>query len=237
MIKFCKAWGVALALACVAVPAQAKTLYVTDELSVNLRSAPKGDAEGVKLLKSNTAMELLGDEGDYYKVRLGDGVEGYFPKRYATGEEPRTVVIGRLEKQIAKLQGDLEAARQRLGSASGELESERQQLVEQLQATQGEVSALQQEIESLQNERDAALQKYERLAADAGNVVELARERDELAAQAAKLRSDLDAANKENESLLISGIIKWFIAGAGVLFFGWLMGRSSRRKRGGLSGY
>jgi len=237
MSKLWRTWGLVLILAFAAVPVCAKTLYVIDELSVNLRSAPKGDAETLKLLKSNTPLEVLAEEGDYYKVRLAEGVEGFFPKRYATTQEPRTLVITRLEKQIVKLQGDLEGARQRLGAASGELESERQQLVEQLQGAQGEVATLKQQNETVQNELDAALQKYDRLVADAGNVVGLSRERDELAEQVASLRGELDTVNKENESLLISGVIKWFLAGAGVLFFGWLMGRSSRRKRGGLSGY
>ncbi len=220
-----------------AVPAAARTVYVTDQLSVNLRAAASGSADSVKLLTSNTPLEVLGEDGDFLKVRLDDGSEGYFPKRYASTDEPRPRIISRLEKQIAKLEAELEGMRQRLGAASGELEAERAELVTQLQTTQEELAQMESQNALLLTERDAALQKYEQLAADAGNVVELAAQRDRLESENEDLRGQIQTLSKENESLLISGVIKWFLAGAGVLVFGWVIGRSSRRKRGGLSGY
>jgi len=220
-----------------ALPAAAATMYVSDQLAVNLRDQPASGAKPLKLLRTDAAMEVLGEQGDYFRVRLDDGVEGFFPKRYATKRQPRTRIITRLEKQIEKLESELAAARQRLGSASGELEAERQQLVEKLQATEAQMSELQQQQTELLNERDATLQKYDQLVADASNVVELANVRDRLKGENAKLLEEMETLRKENESLLISGLIKWFLAGGGVLFFGWLMGRASRRKRGGLSGY
>jgi len=228
---------VVLLMLFMAMPAVARTLYVSDQLSVNLRSEPAAGAKALTLLHTDAAMEMLGEQGDYFKVRLADGTEGFFPKRYVTEQEPRTRVIARLEKQLAKLEDELTAARQRLGAASGELEAERQQLVDKLQASEAELSDLKQQQTEHLNERDAALQKYDQLAADASNVVELANERDRLQTENVTLVNEMEELRKENESLLISGLIKWFIAGGGVLFVGWLMGRVSRRKRGGLSGY
>jgi len=220
-----------------AVPAAARTVFVTDQLSVNLRAAASGNADSVKLLNSNTPLEVLGEEGEFLKVRLTDGTEGFFPTRYTSTDEPRPRVITRLEKQVAKLEAELEGMRQRLGAASGELEAERAELVAQLQTTQEELAQKESQNALLVTERDAALQKYDQLAADAGNVVELAAERDRLEAENASSHDKMQELSQENESLLISGMIKWFLAGAGVLFFGWIMGRVSRRKRGGLSGY
>lgn len=215
----------------------ARTLFVSDQLAVNLRKEPSNAAAAVKLLRTDAAMELLGEQGDFFKVRLSDGSEGFFPKRYATEREPRTRVISRLEKKLAKLQAELEGAQQRLGAASGELESERQQLVDQLRSAEEKLKVVEQEQAKLLTDRDATLQKYDQLAADASNVVELAAERDRLRGEHASLLEEMEVLRQENESLLISGVIKWFLAGGGVLFFGWLIGRASRRKRGGLSGY
>jgi len=237
MNRFFLTMTIALLMTLLALPAFARTLFVSDQLAVNLRSEPAAGAKALTLLHTDAALEVLGEQGDYLKVRLADGTEGFFPKRYATEREPRTRVITRLEKQMAKLEGDLAAARQRLGAESGELEAERQQLVDKLQATEAELSDLKQQQTEQLNERDAALQKYDQLVADASNVVELADERDRLQTENATLVSEMEVLRKENESLLISGLIKWFIAGGGVLFGGWLMGRVSRRKRGGLSGY
>lgn len=237
MIRVFRLIVVSLITVCVALPAMAKTLYVSDTLSVNVRSAPVKGSTAVKLLKSNASLEILGEEGDYYKVRLRDGVEGYFPKRYTTATEPRTRVIARLEKKIKSLEVELEDLQGRLGAEAGELEAERAKLIEQLKESEGRFSDLEGRQAELMTERDAALQKYEQLAFDSENVVLLANERDELVNDNASLKAEVEALGKENESLLLSGVVKWFLAGAGVLFFGWMMGRASRRKRSGLSSY
>ena len=227
--------GIVLAL--MALPAWAKTLYVSDQLSVNLRAEPSGDASPMTLLRTDASMELLAEEGDYFKVRLEDGTEGFFPKRYATEREPRSYVIARLEKKISSLEQELEAAQKRLGAAAGDLEEERVQLAAGLKQAEQQLKDLEQQQAAILNERDAALQKYDQLAADSSDVVALGEERDRLRSENARLNKEMTLLQQENESLLISGVIKWFMAGAGVLFFGWLIGRASRRKRGGLSGY
>lgn len=227
----------AIVLIGMALPAWGKTLYVSDQLAVNLRSEPSGQSSPMTLLRTDAAMELLSDEGEYYKVRLEDGTEGYFPKRYATDREPRAYVIARLEKKIASLEAELAAAEKRLGAAAGDLEEERQQLVASLKEAEQQLKNLEQEQATILNERDAALQKFDQLAADSSDVVALGEERDRLRSENARLSKEMALLQQENESLLISGVIKWFLAGAGVLFFGWLIGRASRRKRGGLSGY
>jgi len=217
--------------------AMARTLYVSDQLAVNLRNEPVSGSTAVKLLRTDASMELLGEEGDYFKVRLPDGTEGFFPKRYATEREPRTRVIARLEKKISGLEEELQAAQKRLGAASGELEVERQELAVQLESTQQELAEIQTRHAEVLNDRDATIEKYDQLVADAQNVVDIVAQRDQLQQQNRALASEIETLREENESLLISGVIKWFLAGGGVLFFGWLIGRASRRKRGGLSGY
>ncbi|PLY12589.1 MAG: hypothetical protein C0624_00560 [Desulfuromonas sp.] len=228
--------GVCLVVLFMAPPVFARTLYVSDQLAVNLRSEAVSGSAAQKLMHTDDAMQMLGEKGDYFKVRLSDGTEGYFPKRYATDREPRTHVISRLEKQLKQLEGELTAAQKRLGAASGELEAERQQLVEKLAVTEKKLTDIQQQQTETLNERDATLQKYDQLVVDAADVVTLASERDRLKDENAMLSNELGLLRKENESLMSSGVIKWFLAGAGVLFLGWLIGRASRRKRGGLSG-
>jgi SH3 domain protein len=237
MVRGFRLISLSLLLVFFALPVLAKTLYVSDTLSVNVRSEPVQGSPAVKLLRSNASLEILGEEGDFYKVRLRDGTEGYFPKRYTTATEPRTRVISRLEKKIKGLEAELEALKGRLGAEAGELEAERAKLIEKLGASEARFSELESRQTDLMTERDAALQKYEQLASDAENVVQLANERDELASDNTKLKAEVEALGKENESLLTSGVVKWFLAGAGVLFFGWLIGRASRRKRSGFSGY
>ena len=68
MIRGFRLIGLSLIVVFVAMPAVAKTLYVTDTLSVNLRSEPVQGSAAVELLKSNAALEVLGGAADLFDV-------------------------------------------------------------------------------------------------------------------------------------------------------------------------
>lgn len=54
--------------------------------SLNLRSAPDAGAPRVASLRINTATQVLGKQGDWRRVRLGDGREGWVPGEYLASE-------------------------------------------------------------------------------------------------------------------------------------------------------
>ena len=37
--------------------------------------------------------------------------------------------------------------------------------------------------------------------------------------------------SEKNEKLIAARMVKWFLAGGGVFFFGWIIGKISRKKR------
>jgi len=65
-------------------------------------------------------------------------------------------------------------------------------------------------------------------------VVEITDERDRLKKENVKLTSTVRELTEENTDLNRNQSVRWFLAGAGVLLFGWLIGRISRKKRAGL---
>ena len=46
-----------------------------------------------------------------------------------------------------------------------------------------------------------------------------------------KIRSELDLMQKENNRLMNSRLVRWFLAGSGVLLVGLITGRLTRRRR------
>ena len=84
--------------------------------------------------------------------------------------------------------------------------------------------------QALAGERMLA-EKYDALLAQAENVVEIAAERDRLSQQNEKLQAEAATLAEKNEKLADARMIKWFLAGGGVFFLGWLIGRISRKKR------
>ena len=59
---------------------QAATGKVTTE-TLNLRSKASTDSSVVKLLNMDDELEILSEEGNWYKVKVGDN-EGYVSKDY-----------------------------------------------------------------------------------------------------------------------------------------------------------
>ena len=111
-----------LALSLVALAAapaiHAETLYVIEQLVVNVNSAPDGSGERVATIKSGEGVEVLDRQGDQIHVHLPIGTEGWVRKAYLSADEPlqhrlteRTAEVEKLKQDVARLQGDLAAAR------------------------------------------------------------------------------------------------------------------------------
>ena len=72
--------------------------------------------------------------------------------------------------------------------------------------------------------------KYE----DAAQAIsQITAERDQLRTTNQELSTKNIALDEELGSLTRTAVIKWFLAGAGVLFLGWLIGKSSGKRRRG----
>ena len=90
---------------------------------------------------------------------------------------------------------------------------------------------MQQNLEQALNSERLMSEKYNTLLAQSENVVEIAAERDQLLKRNKKLDADVTMLTRQNDKLSDSRMIKWFLAGGGVFFFGWIIGKISRKKR------
>lgn len=211
--------------------AAAETFYVIDQLRINFRKGISEDSEIIKTLKTGTPMEILAEEGPYAKVRLHSGEEGYVSKFYINNEIPKPIIISRLEKEVDLLKKQL-----------AESEKNRMKLTQELRAIQGDSATKERELKESASEMNEALiksnselqtitEKYDTLLSQSKQVVEIANERDRLQKEETRLASEVQLLQTENSKLKRTGVIKWFLAGGGVFFFGWLIGKISRKKR------
>ncbi|MEZ4483529.1 MAG: TIGR04211 family SH3 domain-containing protein [Syntrophotaleaceae bacterium] len=204
-----------------AVSAEAETRYVSDQIAITLRRGPGTEYKILKSLPTGTAVEFLEEEEKYLKVRTRDGSEGYVLKQYITGTLPKAYVIARLEKELTQLQERMADMAKRAQGWTAEKEE-----------LQRQVSDVQQAFNSEKSKRASLDKEHQALLAGAKNVADLLKERDRLKVENEKYAADLVQLRQENDDILRKAIVKWFLAGAGVLFVGWLMGKRSRpRKR------
>lgn len=204
-----------------AVSAEAETRYVSDQIAITLRRGPGTEYKILKSLATGSAVEFLEEEENYLKVRTKDGAEGYVLKQYITAKLPKSYIIARLEKERAQLQERLASMAKRAQGWTAEKEE-----------LQRQVADMQQAFNSEKSKRASLDKKHQTLLSGAKNVADLLKERDRLKAENEKYAADLTQLRQENDDILRKAIVKWFLAGAGVLFAGWLMGKRSRpRKR------
>jgi len=217
----------------VIVPAAAAdTRYVVDELVITLRLGKSTQHKILKTLKTGAPLEVLEeDDKTYLKVRTTDGIEGYVLRQYISTNPPKTQRIEELEMLRSSQQkkiASLEAAKSNLAMQLKSIQGDYNQKFSEISAKSAD---LEQRLEqALINERTTA-EKYDALITQAENVVTIVEERDRLLQKNKRLETDITALLEKKDKLADSRMIKWFLAGAGVFFFGWIIGKVSRKKR------
>ena len=183
------------------------TQYVSDHLVITMRSGQGSQYQILKTLPSGTRLEILetSDTG-YTKVRNADGVEGWVLSRYLS---PEPIA----KEKLAVAQGRL----QRLKEKNAELKQE----LTELQKSHRELEA---EQATLASETESASAEVERLNQVAAQPILLDKQNRELKQQNVSLEKELQLLQQENQSLKDSSQREWFIAGAGVLLGGLLLG-------------
>jgi hypothetical protein len=113
-------------LAAATSAARAETLYVVEQLVVNVNSAPDATGERIATIKSGDAVEVLDRQGDQIHVHLANGTDGWVRKSYLATDEPlhvrlaeRTTEVEKLKQDVTRLEGELAAAKGGTRAKSG----------------------------------------------------------------------------------------------------------------------
>jgi SH3 domain protein len=211
--------------------AGAETRYVSDQLVVALREQPRQSAPSITYLKTDMAVKILEETGAYVKVQTKAGETGYIKQNYLTPNTPKSVIIKQLQRERDRLANKIEEMQRQVTTAASQGDKSQQELSAQLAASNKQVSALKKELEVSQATLTQTNRAYQTLQKDAKDVVNISEERKQLREANQELTIAVTNLEDEVESLAMTGIIKWFLAGGGVLFLGWIIGKLSSGRR------
>jgi Bacterial SH3 domain len=103
---------------CVTMSARAETLYVIEQLVVNVTTSPDGAGDRVASIRSGDRVELIERQDDQAHVKLGSGAEGWVKSSYLSADPPlrqrldeRTEELEKTKRRVEQLENELEQAK------------------------------------------------------------------------------------------------------------------------------
>ncbi len=200
--------------------ANAETRYITDQLTLNLRSGPTTGHRITRTLSSGTAVTIdtsVPAENGHVFVKLRNGAEGWVLEQYLQAEPIARTKVAKLTKENEELIKKVDT-----------LESKLSQTADNLDTT----ASKQSELSQLVAEKDSELQKIRSLSA---NAIEIDQRNAELTETNQNLLLEIDKLKAENDRLSGSSQRTQWITGGGLvligLFSAWLFGTFSGRKK------
>lgn len=199
----------------------AENQYITDTITVSLRSNPVNDAKVIgSPLTSGHPVELLqrSPDGKWARVRFQQ-LEGWLPANYLQKEQAA-------RDRLLELQARFQALSR--GQKTGDTKS---------QDIAVEMQALRASLQQVQRERDTALQQLGELKLTAAGPGKIAASNLALTEKATQLSIDNERLAAETTRLRDEERSDFFFYGGlivfGGIFIGWLMARQSGRRSSG----
>ena len=182
--------------------------YVTDSLKLEARQGPSLNHKIIQMLPSGTRVTVLGEDEQtgYSHIAVDDGTEMWILTRFLMDEPAaRDQLAGALEKfnREREISRDLASQLETLGQTAGEIEKSRSELATDKKVLQTELAQIKQA---------------------AADTLAIKERNKSLSKRIEALSADLDAANHRNRALKERTERDWFLAGAGVLLGGMILG-------------
>lgn len=190
-----------------------ETRYVTEKLSVMVRTGPELNRKIIAMPKSGTSVEILEVDDEWVRVKLPNEKEGWMKSQFLVPGPPSKQVIGRLQKENSALS----LQKKNLAEENARLKKERKELGNAL---------------SKQTKRaDSLGESYEVLKSGSKEYLALKASYEKTSRELASKTKQVGELNKEVESLRNGQTLRWFIAGASVILVGFIIGYASRRPK------
>ncbi len=191
----------------------AEVRFVRPSVEVPVRRGQGTDYKIIKLVKDGDQVELLEENDAWARIRVGEKTEGWLPKRFLSSEAPPVKLV-----QI------LRADNEQLKQKNTELGQELTDLKGLQTNTGGELSACIAQRDSIQD-------RYQALESETADVVAIKNKMAATEKEIEEVRSTLTAVQQQNSELKRKTALTWFLAGGGVLLFGWIIGVFTGRSR------
>lgn len=194
----------------------AETMYIADTIKITFRTGPGIDRKIVAMIRSGERVEVLNTEEpveEWSLVRLTNGKEGWVLSRFLTSKEPDELALIKLKKK------------------HNVLKNQAISLIEENKVYKKENKEMNSELKKNKEISNKIKSSYETLKKESAEFLELKSNYKKTSSKLAELTKKAGSLEEELTKLLLHQNIKWFLSGAGVLLFGFIIGFSAKRQR------
>jgi SH3 domain protein len=191
----------------------AETKFVSEKLTITLRTGPGTDRKIISMLPVGSAIEVVTPGQEWTRVKLPSGKKGWVLTRYLTAKEPASRVLARLQQKYARLSENYEI----LQKKSSQLSSEGKGLAGELAENQQALSKLTHQYETLKNDSKEFLTlktKYAKSLKDSKQA-----------------REEADEIQEQYKQLSYSEVKNGMLIGGGLIILGFVTGYILKRPR------
>jgi len=188
--------------------AQAKTVYVTDQFKITLRSGQSSQHKITRMLPTGTPLTVkrVHSNTGYTEVMTPQGSHGFVLTRQLIKQPAARERLIKAEEKIAKLI-----------SAPSQL----QKSLSEITDSHDKLKTEHTELTQVNKELDFELTTLKRTSA---NAVQISEERNSLRKKVATIMHDMANIKQENQELENNLTQQWFLIGGGVLVLGIILG-------------
>jgi SH3 domain protein len=209
----------------------ADTRYVSDRLIISVRDGQNQNAAVLGYIETGAPLDILEEKEDLLRIRTEDGIEGWVRAQYIISEKPKVLIIENLKNEITALKKEIETSKNEQDSASNTLSKTKKMYQEEIEELKEEVNINQKFAAKAKSDFIQLNKKHTNLLRHSKNTEGLIGEVEKLKKLNAELNTEAKSLRKDRKNPLKSNKIQSFIAGAGVLLFGFILGGSARKKK------
>jgi SH3 domain protein len=193
----------------------AKTMFISEEFEVTMRTGPGNDRKIVAMVPTGREVELINKGAEWSEVRLPNGREGWILNRFLTEQAPSALQLARLETRHTEAQAKLKDQQKKLADVT----AENQALMTQLKQAQEALAGTQGNFEKLQKDSADFIKFKTEYEKNRKELIETREKAEKFESQLSRL-----AGSQLYEGMLYGGglIIFGFVAG-------WILKKPKRR--------
>ncbi len=186
----------------------AESAYVSDELEIMVHSGKSSGHRIIATLKGGKKINVIERDAasGYSRVKLSETREGWVLSRSLRKTPSAKSRLAKAEVSLARLKTKFSTSNKQLTELSeqkGHLDSK---------------------VSTLKNQNISLSRELDQLKDTSKNAVEILEERNQLQQRVVNVEREFESLKRENDNLINSDAQDWFLAGAGVLLFGIILG-------------